>query len=364
MSVQAGRLSWPSMHREEKGRRLVSIDIHNHAIPKRVLELVSSDRRYGVSIKDGIWRSQNIAPFELHDAWHDPDAKLREMDRIELDQAVLSAAPKALYFYELPIELQTRVARVTNAGFKEYCAQHPDRLHWMAHVPLAFPEESARVLEAAVSDGAVGVQVGTSAAGRRLDDQIYDPFWSAVERHRVPVFIHPAYELITDELTVYRLETVIGLPFETTIALERLICSGFLDRYPSIKIVAAHGGGYFPWGVGRLQSLGIIPSVAGKPVSPWSYVGQIKFDSKVDDLDTLRFLIGRAGADNVMIGTDCSFSRPPISPVQDVKEVLRADDSSDVRKVLVDNATKLFGLPVRAAPAGTLQSRPVVHDED
>jgi aminocarboxymuconate-semialdehyde decarboxylase len=329
---------------------MTSVDIHNHAIPGRVLDLVSSDQIYGVSIQDGIWRSGNIAPFELHAAWYDADAKLREMDESELDQAVLSAAPKALYFYELPRGPQVRVATETNAGLKEYCAKHPDRLNWMAHVPLAFPEASARVLEAAVSDGAVGVQIGTSAAGRRLDDQIYDPFWSAVERLKVPLFLHPAYEITTDDLTAYRLETVIGLPFETTITLERLICSGFFERHPSIGLVAAHGGGYFPWGVGRLQSLGILPSKAGAPIAPWSYVGQIKFDSKVDDLATLRFLISRAGADNVMIGTDCSFSRPPLAPVQHIKDALMSDDSADVRKVLFENATEFFGLRPKTDP--------------
>jgi aminocarboxymuconate-semialdehyde decarboxylase len=328
----------------------MSIDIHNHAIPKRVLDLVSSDERYGVSLSDGIWRSSNIAPFELHAAWYDPDAKLREMDECMLDQAVLSAAPKALYFYELPFEPQTRIARETNAGLSDYCAKHPDRLSWMAHVPLAFPEESARVMAAAVSNGAVGVQIGTSAAGRRLDDPAYGAFWSEVAIHNVPVFLHPAYELTTDDLTEYTLETVIGLPFETTIALERLICAGFFDRYPKVTVITAHGGGYFPWGVGRLRNLGLVSQIAGYRPDPWSYVGQIRFDSKVDDVDTLRFLIHRAGAENVMIGTDCSFSRPPIAPVQDVKDAVGADDNPDVRKILEENARQLFGLPPRLFP--------------
>jgi len=327
----------------------VSIDIHNHAIPRRVLDLVSTDGRYGVSLTDEIWRSSNIAPFELDPAWYDPEAKLREMDASGLDQAVLSAAPKALYFYELPLEPQTTIARETNVGLEDYCAKHRDRLGWMAHVPLAFPEESARVLAAALSDGAIGVQVGTSAAGRRLDDPAYAPFWSEVALHNVPVFLHPAYEITADEITQYRLETVIGLPFETTIALERLICAGFFDRYPDVTLIAAHGGGYFPWGVGRLRSIGIFSSTAPDHVDPWSYVGQIQFDSKVDDIETLRFLIHRAGAENVMIGTDCSFTRPPITPVQDVKDALGVDDSPALRKILEGNARKLFGLPHRLA---------------
>lgn len=328
----------------------MSIDVHNHAITNRVLELVTSDPVYDVKVVDGMWHSRNISSFEVHAAWYDPDAKLREMDKKQLDGAVLSAAPKPLYFYELPLAPQARVAREMNAGLADFCSSHPDRLRWMAHVPLAFPTEAAEILSEASSRGAAGVQVGTSAAGHRLDEPAYEPFWAAVNDLDLPVFIHPAYELQTPDLTDYVLHSVIGLPFETTIALERIICSRLLDRYPRVRLVAAHGGGFFPWSVGRLKNyISLRKSLEAAPPDPWSYVGRIQFDSKVDDIDSLRFLISKAGPENVMIGTDCSFASAPAAPVGDVREALGGEEGPAFQRVVRGNAAALFGFDSEAA---------------
>ncbi len=243
----------------------MNIDIHNHAIPQRVFDLVEREPEYGVSLAGGTWHGPNIGDFALVEAWASPDAKLRELDGKGLDGAVVSIAPKPLYFFELPLAPQSAVAKETNLGLAEYCAVHPDRLRWMAHVPLGWPEASAEILDEAIALGASGVQVGTSAACRRLDDPALDPFWETVERLNVPVFIHPGYELQIQAFADWNLGAIIGLPLETTIALERLVCAGHLDRYPSLRVVGAHGGGFFPYNVGRLRNY-----IRVRPGSPGS----------------------------------------------------------------------------------------------
>ena len=119
----------------------------------------------GVSLDNGIWHGPNIGDFELVEAWASPDGKLRELDKKGLDAAVVSIAPKPLYFFELPLEPQSVVARETNIGLSEYCAVHPDRLRWMAHAPLGYPDAAARILKEAADLGTSGVQVAPSAAG-------------------------------------------------------------------------------------------------------------------------------------------------------------------------------------------------------
>jgi aminocarboxymuconate-semialdehyde decarboxylase len=323
----------------------MSVDVHNHVMPSRVLDLLANDSRYQVVLRDGSFESPNISRFQVHAAWYDPDAKLREMDRMNLDAAVVSVAPKPLYFYEHPLELQAAAARACNLGMADFAAAHPDRLRWMAHVPLAFPEEAAAMLKEAAAAGAAGVEIGTSAAGHRLDEPRYDPWWAAVDALGIPVFLHPAYEQDTPEMTQYMLHNVIGLPYETTIALERMICARTFDRFPGLRVVAAHGGGFFAWSVGRLRNyIELRPSMAGAPPQPWSYVGRIKFDSKVDDVDTLRFLIGRAGPENVMIGTDASFQSAPPAPVQDVLDALGPDQAAQAAAILSGNARLWFGI--------------------
>ena len=129
----------------------MNIDIHNHAIPQRVFDLIEREPEYGVSLAGGTWHGPNIGDFALVEAWASPDAKLRELDGKGLDGAVVSIAPKPLYFFELPLAPQSAVAKETNLGLAEYCAVHPDRLRWMAHVPLGWPEASAEILDEAVA---------------------------------------------------------------------------------------------------------------------------------------------------------------------------------------------------------------------
>jgi aminocarboxymuconate-semialdehyde decarboxylase len=328
----------------------VNIDIHNHAIPQRVLDLVEREPVYGVSLANGTWHGPNIGDFKLVEAWASPDGKLRELDKKGLDGAVVSIAPKPLYFFELPLEPQAAVARETNIGLAEYCTAYPDRLRWMAHVPLGFPEEAARMLEDAVGLGASGVQVAPSAAGRRLDDPAFDPFWETVERLGIPVFIHPGYELQIPAFADFSLGAIIGLPLETTIALERLVCAGHFDRYPSLQVVGAHGGGFFPYNVGRLRNyIRVREALRDLPPDPWSYVGRIKFDSLVYDVDTLRFLVQKAGAENIMIGTDCSFSSAPVAPVDELRAAI-ADDE-EFLLAAGGNAAELFGFTAAARDA-------------
>lgn len=318
------------------------IDVHNHAIPRRVLELVTSDPVYGVTVADGMWNSGNIVSFPLVDAWFEPDAKLREMDGKELDGAVLSAAPKPLYYYELDLAPQEAVARETNIGLEEFTRGHEDRLRWMAQVPLAFPERAAEVLRDASELGCAGVQIGTTAAGRQLDGPEFEAFWSAAEELDQTVFLHPAYERKIPEYSDYHLGVVVGLPVEVTVAVERLICSHVFDRHPNLRVVAALGGGFFPYNNGRLRHYSSFGAqLRDAPKEPWDYVGQLKFDSFLHDVGQLRFLITQAGAENVLIGTDCSFLSATPTPVSDLRAAADGDETV-IQQVGETNPAQLF----------------------
>lgn len=320
----------------------VNIDVHNHIIPQAVLDLVEEEPRYGVTIRDNHWESRNIGKFPLVDAWREPSAKLREMDSKELDGAVLSAAPKPLYYYELPLQDQLRMAKAFNRAAAGFCKGHEDRLRWMAHVPLTFPEVAADLLTEARGLGAVGVEIGTSAAGHRLDEPMFEDFWGRLESLEMPVFLHPAYESEAPENNVYAIGQVIGLLSEVTNTLQRLICGRVLDRHPRLQIVAALGGGYFPYSVGRLRHYTTWrPELAGAPADPWSYVGQVKFDSHLHDPVALRFLVEKAGPGNVLIGTDCSFPSCTPSPMAELREAL-GDDTAAIKAVAEANAYELF----------------------
>lgn len=315
------------------------IDVHNHAIPEPVLDLLRSVPVYRTRIDDGRFQ-RGAASFRIAASFRDPRAKLAELEAKGLDAAVVSAAPP-LFFYDVDAEAAEALCRTTNQGLRDFAATDPDRYRWMAHVPLAAPERALDVLAEAVEAGAVGVEVGTSVAGRRLDEEDFEPFWAAVETLGVPVMLHPAYNEANRGLGPYYLQNVIGNLLETTIAGERLICAGVLDRHPRLRVLLVHGGGYYPYQAGRLRHAATVRTeLESAPRDPWAYRGRVLVDTITHDVESLRFLIHRMGAENVVMGTDLPFDMATPEPVAELEA---AADADTVSAVAERNPARLFG---------------------
>jgi aminocarboxymuconate-semialdehyde decarboxylase len=214
-------------------------------------------------------------------------------------------------------------------------------MRWMASVPLQAPERAAAVLEDAHGAGCVGVEIGTAEGpDRRLDDPALEPFWSAAERLGLPVMLHPAYTSPNPSLADYYLENVIGFPLETTIAIERLICAGTLDRHPSLRVVLVHAGGYFPWQAGRLRHARTVrPELRSAPADPWSYLGRVLVDTITHDADALRFMIAKLGPRHVVMGTDLPFDMATPDPM---KALLEACDETTASEIAEHNPAALY----------------------
>jgi aminocarboxymuconate-semialdehyde decarboxylase len=328
--------------RHQSSRRLevVKIDVHNHAIPEPAIDLLRRDPAYRTTIHGDRVSGGNHVEFTLLPSFRDPDAKLAELEARGLEGAVVSAAPP-LFFYEVGPEAGEAIARATNAGLAEICARHPDRLRWMAHVPMGARECVVPVLEEAAGSGAVGVEVATSIVGRRLDEPEFEPFWAAAERLRLPVMIHPAYNADHPGLAPFYLQNVIGNQLETTIAAERLICSGVLDRHPDVRVLLVHGGGYFPYQAGRQRHAAAVrPELASAPRDPWSYRGQLLADTITHDNDALAYLVARMGAENVLMGTDLPFDMATPRPVE---ALFQSVDERTARLIAEETPARLYG---------------------
>jgi aminocarboxymuconate-semialdehyde decarboxylase len=318
----------------------MKIDVHNHVIPERVLDLLRREPAYGTRIEEGRFL-RGGASFPIAASFRDPQAKLAELEAKGLDAAVVSAAPP-LFFYDVGAEAGEALCRAANEGLRDFAAARPDRYRWMAHVPLAAPARAPEVLTDAVAAGAAGVEVGTCIAGRRLDDDDFEPFWAAAERLGVPVMLHPAYNEPNRGLDAFYLQNVIGNLLETTIAAERLICAGVLDRHPRLRVVLVHGGGYYPYQAGRLRHAAAVRTeLEPAPRDPWAYRGQLLVDTITHDVESLRFLLSRMGAENVVMGTDLPFDMATPDPMA---ELTGAADHATARRVAEDNPARLFGM--------------------
>jgi aminocarboxymuconate-semialdehyde decarboxylase len=315
-------------------------DVHNHAVPREAVELLRSADGYPVRVEGDVMEADRVRA-ELTPVFLDPAAKLEQLARSGLDAAVVSGSP-ALFAYEADEERGASLCRAVNTGLAEFCAHDSGRLRWIAHVPLQAPELAAELLAEAAAAGALGAQIGTSVAGRPLADAGLDAFWAAAEEHDMPLMLHPAYNNPHPGLEGYHLQNAIGNQLETTIAAERLIVSGVLDRHPRLRLLLVHGGGFVPWQAGRLRHAAIVRAeLAGAPPNPYRYFGRILVDTITHDAAALRFLVERVGAENVVMGTDLPFDMATPEPVAALEAAVGAPTA---RRIMEDTPRRLFRL--------------------
>jgi aminocarboxymuconate-semialdehyde decarboxylase len=139
----------------------------------------------------------------------------------------------------------------------------------------------------------------------------------------------------------FYLENVIGFLLETTVAVERLICAGVLDRHPGLELVLVHAGGYFPWQAGRLRHARTVrPELRDSPADPWAYLDRLWLDPITHDPDALRYLVAKVGAERLVMGTDLPFDMAPPEPVAELRAAL--DDEQAVAAIGVDNPAALY----------------------
>ena len=332
-AVQAAQTPRPTKHAPVliRGRRIRTVDIHAHCVVPQATDLLK--------------RQVNRQPAHLLEGQALAD-RLRDMDAQGIDVAVLSINPN---WYDVDRDLATAVIKIQNEALAEFCASHPDRFAAFATVSLQFPDLAAEQLEQAVKKmGLRGAAIGGSVAGQELSDPKFHPFLAKAEELDVVVFIHPqASSVLNDRLKGNGpLSVAVWNPLETTLALTHLIFEGTLDRFPGLKICAAHGGGYLPSYMNRSDhGCQVVPNLCqpGLPKKPpTEYVKQMYYDSLVFTPEALRHLVAEVGADRVMIGTDYPF--PWVS--DPVDHVLKTPGLNDAQReaILGGTAAKLLGL--------------------
>jgi aminocarboxymuconate-semialdehyde decarboxylase len=324
-------------------------DVHNHAVPREAIELLRSAEGLPITVDGDVLEADRVRA-ELTPVFVDPAAKLEQLARVGLDAAVVSGSP-ALFAYEADAQRCGELCRALNRGLAELCRHDPARLRWLAHVPLQDPAAAAELLAEASDAGAVGAQIGSSVAGTPLADAGLEPLFAAAEERGLPLMIHPAYNNPHPGLDGYHLQNAIGNQLETTIAAERLIVTGALDRHPRLRLLLGHAGGYLPWQGGRLRHAAAVrPELADSPPDPFAYVGRIVVDTITHDPAALRFLVDRLGPDSVAMGTDLPFDMASPEPVAAAEEALGVDAA---RTVMEDVPRRLFGLsdPQLPSPA-------------
>jgi aminocarboxymuconate-semialdehyde decarboxylase len=315
------------VHREVlvSGRRVKTIDVHAHVAIPEAMALMG----------------MKVAPQSLVMG----EDRIRAMDEQGIDMAALSINP---YWYKAERDVAQAVIKLQNEKLAELCASRPDRFVAFASVALQHPDLAAQQLEEGVKKlGLRGAAIGGSVFGEELSDPKFHPFWAKAEELGCLVFIHPrGIEDLDKRLKGNGgLTNVIGNPIETTIALSHLIFEGTLDRFPGLKICAAHGGGYLPSYAARSDAGCVtFPDRCPKPLKkkPTEYLKQIYYDSIVFTPEALRHLAAEVGPGQIVMGTDYPFPWEKAS----VNLILATPGLSDAERaaMLGGTAARLLGI--------------------
>lgn len=295
------------------GRPARVIDIHAHCyVPGSARMINAGELAAAANPAEGtpIARSLTIS-----------DARIAQMDARGIDVGVLSV--NQYWWYPASPEDAARFIRFQDEGLRDIVAKHPGRFFFLSSPALQHPELAAQQLEYAVKTlGARGASVGGHVNGRVPSGPEYDPFWAKAQELDVPVFMHPggAENLVKPGGFDGRgdLVNVIGNPLETTLFASRMIFDGTLDRFPKLKVILAHGGGYLASYLGRTDV-----ACASRPLAkcankrqPAEYFrDQLYVDSMVFSHEGLRHLVATCGADHVVYGSDMPYNWPETADI-------------------------------------------------
>jgi aminocarboxymuconate-semialdehyde decarboxylase len=330
--AQAARQKLPVM---VDGKRIKTIDVHSHCHFHEAGALLGAD---GPKIQ--------LPPVNgAEEAFIDIDQRIAAMDSQAIDLEVLSINP---FWYDRDRELAEQIVRIQNEKLAELCASKPDRFAGFASLTLQAPDLAVKELEAAIrQQGLKGAAIGDVVNGVEFSDPKFHPVWAKAEELGVPLFIHPQGlpELSKRLAGNGWLGNTIANPLGTTIALSHLIYEGTFDRFPGLKVIAAHGGGYLPSYADRSDHACLVgpkgcnPDVKLKK-QPTEYLKQIYFDSLVFTPEAIRHLATQVGASQIVLGSDYPYPWQ-MQPVDHIFActTLSEDEKADI---LGRTAAKLF----------------------
>ncbi|GAA4430940.1 amidohydrolase family protein [Georgenia halophila] len=324
------------------------IDIHTHMVNEEWLDMLlkHSDGKYAVGDVPGGHKAVykgGTAFMTLTDGMFDYEGRIRAMDAAGVDVSVISLTCPNVFWGGSAVSL--RAAQIVNDDMAAAQRRYPDRVRFFASVPWQYPEEAVGELDRACRQGAVGVMVLANIDGASLTDPRFAEVWNEIDRRELPVLVHPASPPGLEEMDLDRFHLVwsIGFTFDTTLALSRMIMDGFFDRYPNLKIIGGHAGGYLPFVVTRLdkgfQSFESCREKIARP--PSSYLSQIYVDSIVYDARTLHATLDIMGADNVLYGTDFPHKNGKMEEIIELVDALPQHQSA---KIFGANADRIFDL--------------------
>jgi aminocarboxymuconate-semialdehyde decarboxylase len=319
------------------GKHVKTIDVHSHCLFHDATILMGEA---GAKALTPPINNSTEAYLVIQD-------RLKAMDSQAIDMEVLSINP---FWYGTDRDVAEKIVTIQNDKLAELVASKPDRFAAFASLTMQDPALAAQQLETAMKkQGLKGAAIGDRVGGDEFSNPKFDPVWAKAEELGAVMFIHPQGlpELNDRWKGNGWLGNTIGNPLGTTIALQHLIFDGSLDKFPGLKLLAAHGGGYLGSFAPRSDHACLVAPTLCDPnihlkKQPTEYLKQIYFDSLVFTPEALRHLAAQVGSSQIMLGSDY----PYIWELHPVDPVMATTSFTDKEKIAIlhGNAAKLLAM--------------------
>ncbi len=338
----------------------MKIDIFPHIYPQRFAEQTASLSGPGLEMQK---RFADIPVLT------DLDLRFRIMDQFQDYVQVLTLASPPIEALGMPAKT-AEFARVANDGMAELVARHSDRFPgFVASMAMNNTEAALKEIDRAITDlGATGIQIFTNVNGRPLDEPEFQPLFNRMAELNLPIWLHPTRgsgfsDYQTEKRSRYDLWWVFGWPYETTIAMGRLVFAGIFDRHPNLRIITHHLGGMLPFFAGRagfgLDQLGSRTDDADDAAAlgrirrrPLDYFRMFYGDTALFGTRAgLECGLDFFGIDHLLFGTDMPFD--PEKGPGFIRETIRSIEEmrvsgEDKMKIYERNARRLLKLRLSA----------------
>jgi aminocarboxymuconate-semialdehyde decarboxylase len=349
----------------------MKIDLHTHILPHDWPDL---DAKYGYG---GFVRLEHYHPCcarmmigdrvfrEITDNVWDPKRRIEDMGNAGISMQVVSTVPVMFSYWAKPADALD-LSRRLNDDIAEVVRNYPTRFAGLATIPMQDSDLAAGELERCVRElGLRGAQIGTHVdanphSGRidslNLDNASLQPVWSAAEQLDAAIFVHPWDMLGKERMPKYWLPWLVGMPAETSLAICSMIFGGVFERFPKLRVAFAHGGGAFPFTIGRIErAFHVRPDLVASENNrnPRKYLARndeqkttparFYVDSLVHDADALRLLLKLFGAQRIALGSDYPFPLGEAAPGKLI-ESMKDLSSEEKAQLLSETAREFLGL--------------------
>jgi aminocarboxymuconate-semialdehyde decarboxylase len=317
---------------------MLKIDTHAHILPRdwpNLAEKYGDDRFPVIVHTDDRHRIYKDGKFfrEIWPNTWDPELRIADYAKFGVQVQVISTVP-VLFSYWAKASQAQELHRHLNDHTAEICRSHPRHYAGIGTVPLQSPTLAIQELQRCVEQlGLSGVQIGSHVENWNLDAPELFPFFEAAADLGAAILVHPWDMMGRETMPKYWLPWLVGMPAEQSRAACCLILGGVLERLPDLRVCLAHGGGSFPYTIGRIEhGFRMRPDLVAtdNARSPREYFDRLFFDSCVHDPQALRYLVDVAGIDRVMLGTDYPFPLGEQEPGSGIA-ALKLDDAAAAR---------------------------------